>query len=166
MKNWLAAVLLLLTVNFSFITSVFTNDIKIQRVASTGTENNSITQDKDGILWIGVWGKGLFCYNGTELTKAKIGNGENPVPVTWSIFTDSEGIIWYVVADHGLYSYDKTSGTCKEYKAETGNSDTLISNYFNVIIDIHVYIGLKIPYYTCAQSQMFHYYFSNVTCYV
>ncbi len=132
MKSRLLMFFLLLALNFSSTTSILAGDIKIQRVVSTGTENNCITQDKDGMFWVGVWGKGLFCYNGNELTKAKIGNGENPVPITWSIFTDSEGIIWFVVADHGLYSYDKKSGACREYKAEAGNANTLASNHFNV----------------------------------
>jgi ligand-binding sensor domain-containing protein/signal transduction histidine kinase/DNA-binding NarL/FixJ family response regulator len=107
------------------------DDIKIQRVLDTGIFNTCISQDKDGLLWISAWGKGLFCYDGNELKEIKILKTENTFPIIWSIFIDKEGIIWFFVANHGLYSYDKKTGFCKEYKPEPENPNSLVNNYGN-----------------------------------
>jgi ligand-binding sensor domain-containing protein/signal transduction histidine kinase/DNA-binding NarL/FixJ family response regulator len=117
---------------FNLLTSTHlysADDVKIQRILDTGTFNTCITQDKDGLLWISIWGKGLFCYDGNELKKIKIMTNDDPLPIIWSIFVDKEGIIWFFVLNHGLYSYNKNTGICKSHKSESSNC--LISNNIN-----------------------------------
>ena len=123
---------LFLTIAFSLFSIVYlysVDNVKIQRVLDTGIFNTCITQDKDGLLWISAWGKGLYCYDGNELKKIKISEIENPFPIILSIFVDKEGIIWFFVANHGLYSYDKNKGICKKHNPK--NSNCLTSNNVN-----------------------------------
>ena len=42
-------------------------EIQFQRVFNTNICNNCIVQDKDGLFWVGTWGKGLLCYNGYKI---------------------------------------------------------------------------------------------------
>jgi len=132
MKNKFAVTILLLILNFGFITSIFSDDIKIQRVLNIGEELNCITQDKDELFWITVRGGGLFYYDGRELKKALFaGSSKNPSPIIWSVFVDSGGLIWFLISDYALCSYDKKNGICKEYKPEVGNTNSLTSSKVN-----------------------------------
>jgi ligand-binding sensor domain-containing protein len=125
---------LTIIVSFSLLFSTYLHsidDVKIQGVLDTDNVNECMTQDKDGLLWIGTEGEGLFCYDGNELKKTKIMGDKNPFPMIWSVFVDKEGKIWFFVQDKGLYSYDKNTGICKKYKPELDNSNSLTSNNVN-----------------------------------
>ncbi len=115
MKNRVAVLVLFLILNFTFITSLFSDDIKFHRVLNTGSYNNNITQDKDGLLWIGTEGKGLFSYNGEEIKKIKITDSNNSAQIVSSIFVDHDSLIWFVIQGQGLCSYSKETGSCKNY---------------------------------------------------
>jgi len=131
MKNRFVAIVLLLTVNFSFITLVLAGDIKIQRVLETNKVYPCICQDKDGLLWIGTEGEGLFCYDGNKLKKIKIMENENSFLMVWSIFIDKEGIIWFLVQNNGLYSYDKATGICTKHTPQQSDTNSPTSNNSN-----------------------------------
>jgi len=130
MKTYIKILCLFLIFNFSFLNSTLSDDFKIFRILNTEVDNCCIIQDKDGLLWISLWGEGLFLFNGEELKKVSL-KIEDSFPAIWSIFVDSEGIIWFLVTDYALYSYDKKTGICKEYKPEAGNINTLTSINFN-----------------------------------
>jgi len=118
---------LFLMVSFSLLTVVYlysADDIKIQNVLDTGTFNTCIAQDKDGLLWISAWGKGLLCYDGNEFKEIKI--NEDSSPTILSIVVDREGILWFFVAHYGLYSYDKKIGACKHHKPAPDTPNALI----------------------------------------
>jgi len=65
-------------------------NVKIQRVLDTGKVNMCILQGKDGLLWFGTEGEGLFCYDGNELKKIKVTKNENSFLMIWSAFVDKE----------------------------------------------------------------------------
>ena len=136
MKNYIKFLCLAGILCFSLLASTHSysaNEVKIQRVLDTGEENNCIVQDKDGILWVSICGKGLFCYDGKDFKKVKISGNENSFPVIWSTFIDKEGMIWFSVQNHGLYSYNKNTGIRKKYKLGKKNSNSLTSNVFNIL---------------------------------
>ncbi len=120
---------LLLFLHFCSILSIFADDVKFFRTINTEVENCCITQDKDGLLWISLWGEGLFSYNGEGLKEVNLGI-KCSFPAIWSMFVDSEGLIWFLVSDHALCSYDKKTGICKEYKPEAGNINSITSSNF------------------------------------
>ena len=128
MKRRLVKLVLLSIINLSLIATVFSDDIRIQRVLNTGKVNLCIAQDKDGLLLIGTEGGGLLCYDGNEIKKVKISEDKNLFQMIPSIFIDSDGIIWVFVQGQGLFSCDKNIGLWKEYKSETGNPSSLTSN--------------------------------------
>ena len=128
MKSKLVVLFLLLVLNFGFISSIFSDDVRFHRVLNTESYNQSITQDKDGILWIGTEGKGFFAYNGNKLKNIKIGDGKNSAQIITSIFVDRAGLIWFFIQGQGLCCYNKETDFCKSYKPEKGNLNTLTSN--------------------------------------
>jgi len=131
MRAYIKGLCLFLLPGLSFIASLFSDDIKFHRVLNTQAYNKSITQDKDGILWISTEGKGLFAYNGNKLKNLKIGDGKNSVQIMTSIFADRDGLIWFFIQGQGLYCYNKETDSCKNYKSEEGNPNTLTSNNFS-----------------------------------
>ena len=135
MKNCIKFLCLALIFNFSLFLPLHlysSDQLKIQRVLDTGGETNCITQDKDGLLWVSVWGKGLFTYDGEEFEKVVIPGTKNSSPIIWSILVDRDGVIWYVIQNQGLYSYNKKTGVSREYKTERGNPNSLINNIFEI----------------------------------
>ncbi len=104
------------------------SNLQFQRVLSTGVWNNCIVQDKEGLLWIGTWGKGLLCYDGRELKQMKGTLNELATKAIPAVFVDREGVIWFFVLDDGLYSYNKTDGSYNKYKPESGNPYSLTGN--------------------------------------
>lgn len=61
-------------------------------------------QDKDGNLWFGTSGEGVFRYDGTEFTQFTEKNGLSNNSV-WSILEDMSGHIWFGT-DDGVSRYD------------------------------------------------------------
>ena len=78
-------------------------------IFDTGTQNSgAILQDKDGFLWIGTNGAGLYRYDGYELKAYKPG-GPNSLssPYVYALYEDRDGIIWIGTGGGGLDRYDK-----------------------------------------------------------
>ena len=127
MKSNLMFLFLLLIFNFSLLIPSFSDDIKFQKVFDVRKEIFCISQDKDGLLWVGSEGNGLFYYNGDNLKKAKIYD-EDSFKTIYSILIDREGIIWFFMEGEGLFSFDKEKGIYKKYVAEQGNQNSLTNN--------------------------------------
>lgn len=101
MKSRLVILLLLLIFNFSFLASVFSKDIKFQRVLNIGIWNNcpkTNTEDNNSNIWLGSYKGELYLYT-------KDGKIENFKPVAndpfslpsnsiYSILDDSKGKVW------------------------------------------------------------------------
>jgi len=105
-------------------------EIQFQRVFNTNICNNCIVQDKDGLFWVGTWGKGLLCYNGYKIKQVSGQNNELGTKIIPSVFIDREGLIWFFTLGDGLYAYNKTTGLYKNYKPNPLNSNSLSSNRF------------------------------------
>ncbi len=127
MKSKFISLFFSLSFSFCVVTSIFSKDIKIQRILNTESYNQNITQDKDGMLWIATERNGLFCYDGKDLKKVKIYD-EYSVRTIYSIFVDREGIIWFLIEGEGLYSFDKERGIFKKNSSDQRNQNSLTSN--------------------------------------
>ncbi|MES2654342.1 MAG: two-component regulator propeller domain-containing protein [Bacteroidota bacterium] len=80
--------------------------IKLTKTQGT-TEHQNVhcsLQDKNGNIWFGTTGEGVYKYDGKEFTQftKKDGLSDNKV---WSILEDKEGNIWFGT-DNGLSRYD------------------------------------------------------------
>jgi ligand-binding sensor domain-containing protein/signal transduction histidine kinase len=78
----------------------------------------ALTAARDGSLWIGSWGNGLFRWQLGRLTRFSTADGlaSNIVPL---LFEDSKGGIWAGSDDRDL-SYISRDGTITRYSAKSG----------------------------------------------
>lgn len=83
--------------------------------------------DRDGFIWIGTTGSGVFRYDGYEL-KSFSGSVEGLMIV--SIVEDKDGVIWIASLSNGITSYDKETGLFTKYKHDPENANSLSSNNF------------------------------------
>jgi ligand-binding sensor domain-containing protein/signal transduction histidine kinase len=107
-------------------TNYFTNNGTTQETSSA---INSIAEDKEGNLWVGTWGSGLFRFNKKtglftdfeQITHHQIGANQLVKVVKF----DSKGIMWIGTQDNGLHAYDSTHNTYKIYKPEKNNLNSI-----------------------------------------
>lgn len=99
-------------------------------VLDTGTQNSgAILQDRDGFLWIGTYGAGLFRYDGYELQAYKPG-GPNSLssPYVHVLYEDRDGIIWIGTGGGGLDRYDKETNSFTHYRHDPQNPQSISDN--------------------------------------
>ncbi|NMM47341.1 ligand-binding sensor domain-containing protein [Marinigracilibium pacificum] len=86
-----------------------------------------ITRDKEGKLWIGTWGEGLYIFDETKNTLIPFKlNNELPNSTIYGILEDDAGNLWFS-SNNGLMCYFKEDQSIKHYTYEDG----LQSNEFN-----------------------------------
>ena len=86
---------------------------------------HSITEDKNGTLWIGTLGNGLYYYNkdtnksGNFLYELRNKNGLNSNSVT-TIFESTNGDLWIGTEGGGLSQFNPSDSTFKSYTIKDG----------------------------------------------
>jgi len=88
-----------------------------------------ITQDRDGIFWIGTHYSGVFTYNinNNLVEEIKYYNGTINTLVNnkiFCIYEDNHHEIW-IGSDEGLYKYSKNDGKIERYLSEPGKKNWL-----------------------------------------
>jgi two-component system, sensor histidine kinase ChiS len=99
-------------------------------VFDTGTQNSgAILQDRDGFLWIGTIGAGLFRYDGYELKAYKPG-GPNALssPYVYALYEDRDGMLWIATGGGGLDRYNKETDSFTHYKHDSQNPQSISSD--------------------------------------
>lgn len=99
-------------------------------IFDTGTQNTgAILQDRDGFLWIGTNGAGLFRYDGYELKAYKPG-GPNALssPYVYALYEDRDGTLWIGTGGNGLARYDKETDTFTYYQHDPQNPQSISSD--------------------------------------
>jgi ligand-binding sensor domain-containing protein len=99
-------------------------------IFDTGTQNSgAILQDKDGFLWIGTNGAGLFRYDGYDLSVYKPG-GPNALssPYVYALYEDRDGMLWIGTGGSGLNRYDKDTDTFTHYQHDPQNPQSISSD--------------------------------------
>lgn len=66
-------------------------------------------QDRDGFLWVGTFGGGLFRYDGTGLKRYSETSGDLIGSNVTALHQDTEGVIWIGTLS-GISTYDKRTG--------------------------------------------------------
>ncbi|WP_339733473.1 two-component regulator propeller domain-containing protein [uncultured Gimesia sp.] len=66
-------------------------------------------QDRDGYLWVGTYGGGLYRYDSRHLKRFSASSGELSGSNVTSLYEDSDGVIWIGTLS-GLNRYDKRTG--------------------------------------------------------
>ncbi len=81
--------------------------------------------DRDGFVWIGTTGLGVYRYDGYEL---KSFSSSSQGSMVSAIVEDREGVIWIATFSNGVTSYDKKTGLFREYRHDPANANSLCSN--------------------------------------
>lgn len=68
----------------------------------------SITEDDEGNLWMLTYESNIWKYNGKELIKYPIKNGEKEV-MLYTIYKDNKGVLWLGTFDNGVYKFNGSS---------------------------------------------------------
>ena len=82
----------------------------------------ALLEDRQGNLWIGTQGQGLYKYDGEQLTKYTTADGLPRMAIT-ALLEDKQGNIW-IGTEQGLSKYDGRS--LVNYSEKEGLSDTVI----------------------------------------
>lgn len=101
-------------------------------IFNTGTQNSgAILQDKDGFLWIGTNGAGLFRFDGYDLKVYKPG-GANTISDTTIhvLYEDQDGNIWIGTQGGGLNRYDKETDSFTQFKHDPQNPQSISGDSF------------------------------------
>lgn len=108
----------------------------------SGSTIYSICEDKDGAMWIGTKGKGVFVYtlHNKSLQKApdykKVENSD-----IYSIISDKDKNIWYYT-NSGLYCYNKTNNITNKFDEIDGlPSEHICPNSVYLSKDGELYLG-------------------------
>lgn len=84
-------------------------------INKTAMPVNDIIEDKEGNLWIGTNGDGLFSYDGKNFTEIELNSDYNGVDTIERLFLDADGAVW-VGTKAGLFSLDVLTGKVTEYE--------------------------------------------------
>lgn len=100
----------------------------------------SISQDQEGMLWIGQWHKGLIKYD--PLTRRAVHymhNGHDTASIgTDNIFTtyvDRENNVWICCWAGGLNLYDRATNGFIRFTSHPGNDSSLSNDHVNTIME-------------------------------
>ncbi len=81
--------------------------------------------DRDGFVWIGTTGLGVYRYDGYELKSFAASIQGSMIS---SIVEDRDGVIWIASFSEGITSYDKKTGLFTGYRHDPDNANSLSSN--------------------------------------
>jgi ligand-binding sensor domain-containing protein len=88
---------------------------------------NSVCKDRQGIFWIGTYGKGLYRYDPKTKSFTVLTEKDGlPNSVVYGILLDKEGYLW-LSTNLGIAKFDPRTQTFRSYTA----TDGLQSNEFN-----------------------------------
>lgn len=100
-----------------------------------------IIEDKDGNVWIGTDGQGVFKFNLNEkqrLTSFNYSGNKNVQRRTiFTICEDSKNNIWFGTYSDGLYRYNKKSGKITQYKSNGGENCLSDNTIHKIYEDSH-----------------------------
>ena len=97
-------------INFSREKKLHNYDFDKYPVGTTGMMSRiwTITDDKQGNLWIGTIDNGVWMYDGTTVTNYTTKDGLG-VDFIWIIFKDKSGDLWFGTEGFGVYVLDAST---------------------------------------------------------
>lgn len=111
----------------------------VEVTPKTATIEDKLQEDvnslelRNGILWIGTYQKGLFCYNIQQNTIEK-NNNPKIKAVNWSYFyTDDKNNLWLCSIGEGIYLLDPSDSLIKHIKHSEENENSISDNIVRCI---------------------------------
>jgi len=103
----------------------------------SGTDIITITEDRNGNLWLGTWENGLKLFNPQTETFRHFHHDAN-IPTSlshdtvWAITEDNQGNLW-VGTENGLDRFEPQINSFKHYRHDVNNSDSLSNDIIYAI---------------------------------
>ena len=79
----------------------------------------SVMQDREGSLWVGLWGYGVARWQGYERWEAWTHAEGLPSDIVWAVRRDTGGALW-IGTDRGLARLDPRSGAVRSWSSAQG----------------------------------------------
>lgn len=108
----------------------FLKKVKLDHAFKIGSWAQSITQDRDGFIWIGSAG-GIHKFDGYQVIKFNANNSNLSTNSTPSIFEDTEGLLWVTTDGSGVEVYNKNTNSFKNYRHDPKSSYSISNNHFH-----------------------------------
>jgi two-component sensor histidine kinase/ligand-binding sensor domain-containing protein len=123
-----------------------------------GVRVRCLLSDSQGRLWIGTWGKGLYCYSDDHVENYNVENGSLPGIFVHSLAEDHKGNIW-IGTGNGLVKYDgkiftpygEKDGLCNAYVGSI-TVDPSDHIWFHTDLCVMRYDGTHFISYTSKQG--------------
>ncbi len=128
-KNTILIILSIL-ISWANVHAAQGTDMKFDHPFNTASYNCSITQDKDGFLWVGTTG-GLVRYDGQDVKVYTARPGSLSTNLVPSALEDRDGLLWIPSLGGGLNCFDRNTDTFIWYKNDLDNPNSINSNHFN-----------------------------------
>ena len=98
--------------------------------------NQSFIQDRDGFIWVGSKGGGLYRYNGYEVENYPPGERGLSGGSIYAILEDSADpdTLWVGTMGGGLNRYDRITNTFTAHKHDPADPSSLSSNAINSVV--------------------------------
>jgi ligand-binding sensor domain-containing protein len=100
----------------------------------------SISQDKEGMLWIGQWHKGLIKYDpATNRVANYMHDPNDPTSIganhIFTTYVDSENNVWICAWDGGLNLYDRETNSFTRFTSSSRNDSSLNNDHVSTILE-------------------------------
>jgi len=125
-KNTILIILSIL-ISWANVHAAQGTDMKFDHPFNTASYNCSITQDKDGFLWVGTTG-GLVRYDGQDVKVYTARPGSLSTNLVPSALEDRDGLLWIPSLGGGLNCFDRNTDTFIWYKNDLDNPNSINSN--------------------------------------
>ncbi|MCQ2189339.1 MAG: response regulator [Paludibacteraceae bacterium] len=128
--------------NLWFFTLDKNNKIVETKIIKTDFRNiSSMIKDKDGMIWIGTWGHGLWCMD-KHFRLEEIINQEdkNAFHKVQSLYEDRDGNIWIGSQENGLWCCRKNFANRALHSSKFGFPNAIVSCFYEAS-DGSFYVG-------------------------
>ncbi len=131
------ALLIALALLFPPTAAPDTHRLRFEPVFDIGeVANQSFLQDRDGFIWVGSKGGGLYRYDGYEVKNYPPGERGLSGGSIYAILEDTgdPDTLWIGTMAGGLNRYDRITGTFTAHKHDPDDSSSLSSNAINYVV--------------------------------
>ncbi len=108
---------------------------------------NSIAEDKDGNLYVGTWGKGLFKFSTKQLTfEPLLKNADYQLTKIKKILLQNESVLWVATFGGGLLKYNIYDKNYKVFLHNNNDKFSLSENLLQSLTladDNHLWVGTR-----------------------
>lgn len=123
---------------------------------------SGIAEDKNGGIWVGTYGEGIYYLKGNTVRNLKAEKGELIHNNCWHLVADENGVIWYLSGWNALAYYNPETGKSETYKTSKDEDVTGDMIYFDKASG-NIYVGTYWGLCEIEPSGQEHFYYGNAS---